>query len=268
MWHKKPAKLGLKKLPEAERVANCYMNELGSCVAPISGEHIISKSVCQVLMGTGEFSISGVPWLESGETKIIAPPQAKCLCRKHNNALSPLDSAAQHFFASLKSFLEGDSGPRHALISGHDLERWLLKTAKAAAVSRNLARGREKLTGTFARDSELLEMLDDLERWPVGAGLYCTMGAGDLTENLPRFQMQPITNEQDDIEALAFNILGFRFVLLLNSHDLAKYPFLKGAKFRPGRIQVSYPTSTNWVTLSWDDNKKHEVLTVQWVQHR
>jgi hypothetical protein len=244
------------------------MKELGSCVAPISGEHIISKSVCQVLMGNGEFSISGVPWLEAGVTKTIAPPRANCLCRKHNSSLSPLDSAAQYFFESLRSYLEHDAGKRHALLSGHDLERWLLKTAKAAAVSRSLARGGERLSGSFARDGAILDMLDDPRHWPEGAGLYCTMSTGDLSENSARFQLQPLTNENDDIEALAFNIMGFRFVLLLETHDLSKYPFLSGAKYRPGRIAISYPTSTSWVTLSWEDNKAHETLTVQWLQRR
>lgn len=94
------------------------------------------------------------------------------------------------------------------------------------------------------------------------------MNTGDLTENTVRFQFQPLTNEHDDIEALAFNIMGFRFVMLLGAHDLTKYPFLSGTKYRPGRIVISYPTSTSWVTLSWDDNKTHETLTVQWLQHR
>ncbi len=149
-WHKPPVVLGLKTLPPAGRVEKCYMRELGSCVPPISGEHIISDSVCRVLKGEGEFSISGVPWLEAGEEKIMAPPKANCLCTKHNSALSPLDAAAHYFFASLKSYLEHDAGSRHAIISGHDLERWLLKTAKAAAVSRNLARGREPLSVSMA----------------------------------------------------------------------------------------------------------------------
>lgn len=267
-WHKKPSALGLKALPAAERVQKCYMKELGSCVSPISGEHIISESVCRVLMGDGEFSISGVPWLEAGETKIVAPPKAKCLCRKHNSALSPLDAAAHYFFASLRSYLQHDSGTQHALLSGHDLERWLLKTAKAAAVSRNLAHGGERLSRSFARDDELLDLLDEPESWPEGAGLYCTMNTGDLTENSARFQFQPLTNEHDDIEAVAVNIMGFRFVLLLDAHDLIKYPFLAGAKYRPGRIAISYPTSTCWVTLSWEDNRTHEALTVQWVQDR
>lgn len=41
-WHKPPAVLGLKALPATGRVEKCYMMELGSCVAPMSAEHIIS----------------------------------------------------------------------------------------------------------------------------------------------------------------------------------------------------------------------------------
>jgi hypothetical protein len=267
-WHKPPAVLGLKALPPAGRVEKCYMKEFDSCVQPISGEHIISNSVCQVLIGDGEFSISGVPWLEAGEVKILPPLQANCLCTKHNSALSPLDSAAHYFFASLKSYLEHDAGSRHALISGHDLERWILKTAKAAAVSKNLARGRERLSGAFSRDDVLLDMLDDPRHWPEEAGLYCTMNMGDMTENTPRFQFQPLTNDNDDIEALAINTMGFRFVLLLEALDLNKYPFLQGARYRPSRFLISYPASTNWVTLSWEDDKPHDELTVRWIQKR
>jgi hypothetical protein len=132
-WHKPATTLGLTSLPPSSSVAKCYMKELGSCVAPISGEHIISESVIRVLMGDGEFSIAGLPWLTPDEEKILAPQSLRtnCLCTKHNSALHPLDDAAQYFFASLKSYLERDEGMRHALVSGHDVERWLLKTRQS-----------------------------------------------------------------------------------------------------------------------------------------
>jgi hypothetical protein len=244
------------------------MKELDSCVSPVSGEHIISESVIRVLMANGDFSISGLPWLEAGEERILAPQslRANCLCVKHNSMLHPLDDAAKYFFASLKSYLEMDAGFRHAIVSGHDLERWLLKTAKAAAVSRNFARGRERLSGVFARDTAILSMLDNPAHWPDGAGLYCVMNTGDVTVNHTRFQIQSLTNDQGEIEAMALNIFGLQFVLLLEPLDVAKYPFLREAKYRPGRIVISYPSSTNWVTMSWDDHKRHEPLTVQFVQ--
>ena len=172
-WHKAPAVLGLKTLPPASRVERCYMKELSSCVSPISGEHIISELVIRVLMADGNFSISGLPWLNAGEEMVLAPHKFKtnCLCVKHNSALHPLDDAAKYFFNSLKSFLELDIRSGHAIVSGHDIERWLLKTAKAVAVSKNFARGRERLTGAFSRDTVLLDMLDNPHQWPDGAGL-------------------------------------------------------------------------------------------------
>lgn len=267
-WHKPPSLLGLKALAPSSNVAKCYMSRLGSCVAPISGEHIISEAVIRILMADGNFSISGLPWLSPGETKVMSPKslRANCLCTKHNSALHPLDDAAKYFFASLKLYLEDDARPRHALLSGHDIERWLLKTAKAMAVSKNLARGREPLSGAFSQDEELLNMLDNPHHWPEGAGLYCTMNAGDRTLNHSRFQLQPLTNSQDDIEALALNILGLSFVLLLEPLDENKYPFLRGAKYRPARIVISYPSSESLLTLSWTDHKKHEQLTMKFVQ--
>ena len=96
------------------------------------------------------------------------------------------------------------------------------------------------------------------------------MNTGDMTENTPRFQFQPLTDEHDaDIKALAINVMGFRFVLLLEAPDLNKYPFLDRRKISTAaEFLISYPTSTNWMTLSWEDDKKHEELTVQWLQRR
>jgi hypothetical protein len=244
------------------------MKELGSCVGPISGEHIISESVIRVLMADGDFSVSGLPWLDAGEERTLAPQNltANCLCAKHNSALHPLDDAAQYFFATLKSFLELGAGSSHAIVSGHDIERWLLKTAKAAAVSKNFARGRQRLSGAFSRDEAILDMLDSPHHWLDGAGLYGIMNTGDMTVNHPRFQLQPLTNDQDDIEALVLSILGLRFALLLETPDEGKYPFLREAKYRPGRIVISYPSSTKWVTMSWDDGTAHQHLTVQFVR--
>jgi hypothetical protein len=267
-WHKPATVLGLRALPPAFRAEKCYMKELGSCVGPISGEHLISESVIRVLMAGGEFSVSGLPWLDQGVEKIL-PVEAfrtNCLCAKHNSALSPLDHAAKFFFASLKSCLELNPSTRHAIVSGHDIERWLLKTAKAMAVSKNFARGGERLSGAFAQDAAVLDMLDAPDHWSGGTGLYCTMNAGDLAENNPRFQLQPATNNQGEIEALGLSILGLRFVLMLEPPNLDKHPFLRGARYRPGRIEVAYPSSSNWITMSWDDGRAHENLTVKFIR--
>lgn len=109
-------------------------------------------------------------------------------------------------------------------------------------------------------------MLDSPGQWAEGAGLYCVMNSGDLTVNHSHFQIQPLINDQGEIEAVALNILGLQFALLLEPLDVAKYPFLRQAKYRPGRIVITYPSSTNWVTMSWNDDKMHEDLTVKYMQ--
>lgn len=191
VWRKPPAILGLRALPPMSAVERCYMKELGSCDGGISGEHLITESIMLLLKGDDDFSISGVPWLASGETRIISPKNltANCLCRKHNSALSLLDTAALYFFTALKSCLEREAQSVRYLVCGHDIERWLLKTVKAMAVSKNLARGGERLSGAFSRDTELLNMLDDPTNWPDDAGLYCVMNTGDVTQNDSRFQV-------------------------------------------------------------------------------
>ena len=55
-------------------------------------------------------------------------------------------------------------------------------------------------------------------------------------------------------------------MLLLETPDVKRHPFLREAKYRPGRIVVSYPISTNWVTMSWEDGLVHDHLTVQFVR--
>ncbi|MCS3689341.1 hypothetical protein ABIF07_003631 [Bradyrhizobium elkanii] len=83
-----------------------------------------------------------------------------------------------------------------------------MKTAKAAAVSKNLARERERLSDTFSRDPAILCSTIRVIGTD-GAGLYCTMNTGDTMLNHPRFQLRPLTNFAEDTEALALGTLGW-----------------------------------------------------------
>jgi hypothetical protein len=115
------------------------------------------------------------------------------------------DEVALYFFTTLKSCLEREARSARYIVSGHDIERWLLKTIKALAASKNPSRNRERLSGAFSGDVEALDMLDDPTRWPDGAGLYCVMNAGDVTENHNRFQLQAYTNQHGEISGLGVN---------------------------------------------------------------
>jgi hypothetical protein len=259
-WHKKSAVLGLYSRAPNSSVSGCYMKELGSCKAPISSEHLVSESVLEVLKGEGDLGVSGAPWMSPCETRRmpIKSLTANCLCKYHNSLLSPLDFAAAEFFSVLKSYLE-QLGGRSAefLISGHDIERWLLKSIKAMAVSGNLGRGKEKLPGAFANDLAVLNMLVEPTCWPQGTGLYYIMSQGQVFENESRFDLKPYINAQDEIYGCALNILGVGFVLMLEPPDLNILPFMKGARHRIGRLSIFSPNSRADIDLSWEDGRPH-----------
>jgi len=98
-------------------------------------------------------------------------------------------------------------------------------------------------------------MLDDPRPWPEGAGRYCVMNAGDLTENHNRFQLAPFTNPRGELSGLSANIMGLDFVLMVEPPILSESLMLAKAEFRPSQIVVTYPTATNWIAISWDDGK-------------
>src|ERR1044072_4858249 len=102
-WYKEAAVLGLRALPPASSVERCYMEELGTCRGGSSRAHLSSESIILLLKADGDCTVSGLPWLADGETKVLGPKAltANCLCEKHNSALSPLDAAALYFFSGL-----------------------------------------------------------------------------------------------------------------------------------------------------------------------
>jgi hypothetical protein len=242
------------------------MRELGNCEGPISGEHLISEAVIDVLREGGEFTVSGLPWLAAGESKKLAPGNliAKCLCKGHNSALSPLDGCAQLFFSTLKHCLEDAATPQALLISGHDLERWLLKTLKAMAVSGNLASGRQKLPGAFQRDVDIIQMLERPDGWPAATGLYFVMEPGARFTNNKRITIEPwYGDNRQKIVGLWTSFLGFEFVLMVASPDVERSPILKQWMHRPGRIEITVGRTTRLIELSWADRVEHAAITTK-----
>ncbi len=268
-WHKPPSLLRLRQLPQAQVVDRCYMRDLNSCIAPLSGEHLVSRSVLDVFKTDEVVSVSGGPWLEVGTEKIVGlnALRANCLCTKHNSSLAPLDDAAGFIFRTLSTFLRSEGNERrHALASGHDLERWLLKTVKALAVSGNLSKDREKLSGAFSQNLSIIEMLDDPACWPKGSGLYFSMKKDEKFVNHPQFQVMPWMNDKNDILGLQVSIFGVVLFILLEPLDHRKYPQLMDAIYRPSSIDIRYPRSLSRLTLSWQNHCVNDSVQINFEQ--
>jgi hypothetical protein len=122
----------------------CYASELGDCAGGMSREHYFSEAMSGVLWGKG-LEVEGFPWQKLGEKTTVtsAALKAKILCRKHNTALSPLDSAAGSFFQTIYTCIRGGVQgliPIDNLrfeFDGRVLERWLLKVLCGVLASGN-----------------------------------------------------------------------------------------------------------------------------------
>jgi hypothetical protein len=136
-------------------------------------------------------------------------------------------------------------------VNGHDIERWLLKTLMALAVSRNLAKGQQRLKGAFATHIGVIDMLNHPEGWPAGSGLYSVMHVGDVTQNDNHFQLQPAMDNNDDIVGQWANILGLSLVLSLEPIDTSLLPEEARAQYRPGQIRIQHPQFDSFVAISW-----------------
>ncbi len=107
---------------------NCYANSLGGCNT-ISGEHIVTRS----LFGDGPVLTRGLQVPHDtpvGIDRLVA----NILCQKHNSELSPLDSEAKKLGDACLSFIRSVRSSS-VTVSGHLIERWLLKLALGSSVS-------------------------------------------------------------------------------------------------------------------------------------
>lgn len=256
-WHRKPTKLPLAVGIGAPH-GDCYLRAFNNCSDKISREHLISEAVLRVIAKTGLLA-SGLPWMKAGEQKIgLNTIVGKCLCTTHNSALSDLDTTAANFFRAFEQCDLHRSGKGlRFLFSGHDIERWLLKTLAGFAASKNLAHDGAKLPGTFHPQVSVAHMLGDINAWPPTAGLYFTQKLGSEFLRGDHFWMAPLSSQTAELAGMIVSIQGFQFTFLAVPPETNA---AKGAVYRPLRINFDFPQVSNAIELSWEDRRNHEQI--------
>jgi hypothetical protein len=255
-FHRKPATIVLTDAGRSGAIEGCYLASTGSCGEGASREHLVSQSVLKVIQKE-KLRVQGLPWQEPGIWMEIGLQTltSHCLCRTHNSALSPLDSTAAQFFAELeKADLHRSAPGRRVLISGHDIERWALKTLLAAGHSKSLKdEDGDKLPPRFHPSIDFASLLSNSNAWPPGAGLYFTLpkGSGFRREDGVAFAalMMPETQEIMGVRML---IQGIQFDVLA-----ATPPKLNYAGYRPSALRFKHESFDNVVELFWEDLRNH-----------
>jgi hypothetical protein len=255
-FHRKPAAIVLTDPARSGTVEGCYLGSLGSCGEKASREHLVSQSVLKVIQKE-KLRVQGLPWQEPGIWMEIGLQTltSHCLCRTHNSALSPLDSAGAQFFAELeKADLNRTAPGRRVLISGHDIERWALKTLLAATYSKSLKdEDGVKLPPRFHQSIDFAALLSNPNSWPQGAGLYCTQPKGSRFRREDGVAFAAVTMpESQEIMGVRTLIQGIQFDVLA-----ATPPKLNYAGYRPSALRFQHQGFDNVLELFWEDLRNH-----------
>ena len=156
---------------------SCYLSVTRDCSKQISREHYISRSVLDKLGKV--LGVTGAHWQKEGQVleTSVGNLTAKILCKRHNEALSPLDSEGGIFFSALAEALKDidrktlSRKPIFHLANGEALELWMLKVACGhyfGVASQDGVKLKQKYTIDLAK----VEKAFFERRWGIRCGLY------------------------------------------------------------------------------------------------
>lgn len=204
--------------------------------------------------------VSGFPWLKGEERALgYSSLTSNCLCRGHNSALSPVDAAAAQFFQAIKSCDLERTGPgKRYLFSGHDIERWMLKTLANMVASKNLMRDGNQIASAFHPRVDTAGMLQDVQLWPRTTGIYFTMSLNEEIHRDEHFWLEPLSiREPAEVCGMKVSVQGLGFTFLAVAPDVVDGTELAKANYRPKMIRFVHADVHNIIELSWDDGLVH-----------
>jgi hypothetical protein len=254
-WIPKPARIDLRATGHTGSHKKCYLRDLGSCSEKLSGEHIISATVLREI-GEDKVQVTGTPWLPKGESREIGISSlvSNCLCEAHNNALSPLDAAAGQFYRVLRDCLLDDAPPfRTYKFSGHDIERWLLKTTAGLAASKYLGADGEVLPNKFLDTVNIAQLLQDHTAWHSPIGMYVLVTPGKQFQVRNELQVAPLASQDKEIGGLITVIHGLVVSVWLESKDRIPDTDLRKSIYRFEKLNMQKRGGQKVVEFCWID---------------
>jgi hypothetical protein len=222
----------------------------------MSREHYISHAVLKAIAQKGLVKLDGFSWQKEKAAWIpSATLTSRILCKRHNEALSPLDFEAGRFMRAVRDFHAAlSSWPARdevRLFAGEDLEKWMLKTLSGMVASGNIVGLNDVPKPWIAQ----LFRCDPL-REPLG--LYI-----DRSEEVRlgrHFYFQPTFYGEEGLVTAEMHVHGLRFFLLVAPQ--AGVPH-HAALYRPGFVALKRARTTKLVDLSWQDERYRAGITFE-----
>lgn len=246
-WFKKPHMM--ETYPTTDTTINkCYASSLENCDGKLSLEHYISDCVLKYFSDNKKsISIAGTKFSYNkyGDFS-IKTLASKVLCERHNNLLNSFDSEALNFIKVIdeidKNFVDGIQSNKDYVFSGHDLERWLLKTC--------LAFSNGVLNNNYNIDNIYLNHLYNNEWFNDGTGMYI-----NCSSQFHHFSSVSFMSYLDEFKNLAiaeFNLSNIQILLVLDNkaqiHKL--YPDIN-FMYKPNEMCFKKDSIINNINISW-----------------
>lgn len=238
----------------------CYARSLNDCCPTISGEHIVSHSILKVMgsRSDGVIEIGGsYPFLNGTTRELRAGSfKANVLCRRHNSALTGIDTVGE--------WLIGRPNLPVRIFNGPAVERWMLKVLLGNVAAGTWAlRDGEKPSKEVP--SDWVRVLFGRDTFQAGAGLFVTGNEGG-TVNTPdiwlRLESYGIWNKDDGLlSGILIRTDIHAFVLSIEPQG--KFPVLDGTWFhRPTRLVYSKKAGAvlRDMYFDWGPGVPHTVL--------
>ncbi len=227
----------------------------------------MSKAVLDQLGST--LRVSGVPWLQPGETLDTSAGSltAKILCKRHNEALSPLDSEASLFLSTLRKALIDlrrktlSRKPIFHLINGAAIELWMLKVACGLYFSVGSKDGKRiSETHTIAMDN-VFRAFVQLD-WDTRGGLYFVGNTGTRVTVADNVGMTTLTDQvARRFSGNRISLHGFTLDCLFDTVG-ANPGAWSGVVWRPSELVLRRGRRAHHIILTWPRGTPEQSITL------
>jgi hypothetical protein len=253
----------------------CYARASMDCDEALTREHFITDDVLGTISADGKVVVvEGAAWQDKTERRKTigrASLSRKMLCRRHNNALSPLDKMAAEFFRyfledhlDIFKYLGNDDRDSFArgftMVSGPYIELWMLKVIWGA-----IEAGAIEVDGKTAyrfrlgvTSQQLAEILWRGAKWPTTWGLYVLLDHDPDQSSIPKaIRLRPASVGSEILGGYV-QIAGFEFLISFETPPVRRI-------YRPCGItftRVGFPANSHkMVAFAWPE-LGHPIINV------
>ena len=248
----------------------CYLSPTKNCCSTLSAEHYISRNALEEF--GSRISVSGFPWSGSDPKLIsVASLTSKILCKRHNNALSALDTEGGHFFRSLRP-IERDLNRRSLsrkpcfyFVSGEAVELWMLKTLAGMYYARAASSQGSILAENSSFAVNLLVQALQGLTWERGCGLYIRAITNESAPAENAIGFAPLTNPSDGrVVGCLMRLVGLEFMTILDPAGANFEQIVRSYVFRPTNLVFENETRAHVVVLTWGAGTNPFKVTIAW----